>query len=72
MLSRKARKANVGTIYRFEHGKYDYELRFVDKDGTHFFRKLGLRDEGGFIMSAANVKTRLINTERVLFDGSRP
>lgn len=69
MFSRKARKSAVGTIYRFPTGKFDYELRFIDKDGTHFFRKLGLRDEGGFIMSAALVQRRLIKTERIVSDG---
>jgi hypothetical protein len=58
-FSRRQRKANIRHYYTFMHGRFYYELRFVDKDGTHFFRKVDCQDEGGFIMSAAQVKVRL-------------
>lgn len=58
-FSRRARKANVKSFYAFRTGRFYYELRFVDADGTHFFRKADA-DEGGFIMSADNVETQLL------------
>lgn len=59
LFSRRQRKAMVSTFYAFPTGRFYYELRFVDKDGTHFFRKVGCTDTGGFIMSAEEVNTRL-------------
>lgn len=58
-FSRRRRKAHVSHYYAFLTGRFYYELRFVDKDGAHFFRKVGCTDEGGFIMSAEQVEVRL-------------
>lgn len=59
LFSRRKRKVIVGHYYAFPTGRFYYELRFVDKDGTHFFRKAECKEEGGFIMSAEQVSARL-------------